>query len=70
MTNTSKTNKNNQKNNMNLSQAAATMRSGSASPEEKSRAASIMGHEGGKHRHDTEDRNKGSSSRRHDNDND
>ncbi len=43
---------------MTLSEAASIMRNENASPEERSRAASIMGREGGKHSHD-HDRERG-----------
>jgi hypothetical protein len=48
---------------MTLSEAASIMRNENASPEERSRAASIMGREGGKHSHD-HDRDRGDESRR------
>lgn len=41
-----------EKETMTLSEAASIMRNENASPEERSRAASIMGREGGKHSHD------------------
>jgi hypothetical protein len=37
---------------MTLSEAASIMRDDNATPEERSRAASVMGREGGKHSHD------------------
>lgn len=42
----------NQQPEMTLSEAASIMRDDSASPEDRSRAASVMGREGGKHSHD------------------
>jgi len=46
---------------MTLSEAASIMRDDNATPEERSKAASVMGREGGKHSHDRDARNRQST---------
>jgi hypothetical protein len=55
---TDQDNKQNQMPEMTLSEAASIMRDDNATPEERSKAASVMGREGGKHSHDRDARSR------------